>query len=1260
MCLRVFAYNHLLAADGKIWREIFSNGAEIFQKTGEFFSKMSPVAINDGYARYYKEKMRRYWLLLSLLLCAALRLAAQEFVNLTAQEVRIDSVLPVYQCEFPLGPAWADSVYSVEIDYPEFIDMSETDVERYHAITDAPLPAMPVVEQYVGISRKQASLNVSLVPLVCRDGRYQKLVSFRLTLHKAPQAPPTAPVGASKVLLSENGSDVSPSGDERGARYADHSVLATGQWAKISVPSTGVYQLTDALVRQAGFSSLSRVKVYGYGGALQPEVLAGDYLAQTDDLQEVPTCIVGGRRLFRAVGPVSWSNATTQQRTRNPYSDVGCYFITESDDEPLTVDSAAFVSAFYPSNDDYHTLYEADEYAWYHSGRNLYESTPVPTASYSTYHLPAHASSGTLTVSVSYDDLATLSVEVNDSVVGTVNITSLVPDKYKATVRTANFDLTGVLRADNTIRLRQTGGEGTLRLDYLALTMDTPAPAPSLSSGTFATPKLEYRITNQDHHADGAADLVIIIPTTQKLLAQAQRLKQLHEERDGLRVNIVPADELYNEFSSGTPDANAYRRYLKMLYDRAETEADMPRYLLLFGDGAWDNRMLSSNWRSTSPDDFLLCYESENSFSETVSYVSDDFYCMLDDGEGGELERRDKMDVGVGRLTARTAEEAKILVDKIEDYATNAHAGDWQNTICFLGDDGNQNQHMVAAEEALQTSLGVCPSLAPKRIYWDAYERTVSSTGYAFDDARRLVKQQMQAGALVFDYCGHGAAHQISHEKVLRIDDFAEQTSLRLPLWVTASCDIMPFDAQEENIGETAMLNVRGGAIAFFGTTRTVYITDNMNLNTAFFKHVLATTDGRRNTLGDAVRLAKNEVRSLPLNDKDNRRDSYTINKLHYALLGDPALTLAMPVMDVSIDSINGQAAGSDGVSLQAGNKVTVSGHVVDGADFSGVVSLTLKDVEQTVVCRLNNPDSSPSAAGSDTAYVFKDHPTTIYNGQDSVRNGRFSISFVLPQDISYSEGNGLMTVYALSSDKQREANGHNSSFTMGSGDADPLNDGIGPSIYCYLNTTSFVNGGNVNTTPYFFAQITDKDGINAAGSGLGHDLELVIDGDQAMTYNLNDYFQYDFGDYRAGSVGYSLPALAEGEHSLLFRAWDVLNNSSVAELKFKVVVGLQPNCFSVECTKNPATTSTSFIINHDRTGSQMDVELEVFDASGRQLWHKVETGVATDNTYTIDWDLTTASGKRLQTGVYLYRVRISSDGSKKASQAQKLIILNK
>jgi hypothetical protein len=215
--------------------------------------------------------------------------------------------------------------------------------------------------------------------------------------------------------------------------------------------------------------------------------------------------------------------------------------------------------------------------------------------------------------------------------------------------------------------------------------------------------------------------------------------------------------------------------------------------------------------------------------------------------------------------------------------------------------------------------------------------------------------------------------------------------------------------------------------------------------------------------------------------------------------------------------------------------------------------------------------------------------------------------------------------------------------------------------IQCFREVSldaEFVNGGNVNPTPYFVAQLNDEDGINATGSGIGHDLELIIDGEMSKTYSLNEYFQYDFGSYTNGNVGFSIPELSYGQHKLLFRAWDVLNNSSTAELTFEVDSKLEPSLISVICTHNPASSRTAFVINHDRTGSQMDVELEVFDTSGRKLWQHSETGLSTDNTYTIDWDLTVDGGRVLQTGVYLYRVLISSGGSTKATNARKLIVL--
>ena len=1020
-------------------------------------------------------------------------------------------------------------------------------------------------------------------------------------------------------------------------RYAEHSVLREGNWAKISVAESGFYELTDELVRKAGFSDASKVKIYGYGGALQPERLTGDYLTATDDLKELPTCTMNGKRVFYGVGPVNWYNKESLARTRNPYADYGYYFLTESEDEPLTTDSATLVGQHYPANHDYHQLYEVDNYAWYHGGRNLFDKTLYTIGTPQTYKLKATGSTGRIGIALTADADYEATISVNDSVIATISKKITLDSYTKADEQLWQYDLQN-LKAENTISITQTAG-GNLRLDYIDLQHAEPAPI------TIGEPTYVYRITNQDHHADAATDMVIIIPTSQHLLAQAERLKAHHEQHDGLRVTIVPADELYNEFSSGTPDATAYRRYLKMLYDRATTPNDKPRYLLLFGDGAWDNRMLTSEWSGYNTDDYLLCYESENSFSQVNCYVSDDFFCLLDDEEviqttnGNSTTYAGKPDVAVGRLPARTPDEAKTLVDKIISYAQNEYAGPWQNEICMMGDDGNDNSHMKTADKVATMIESTYPNYNVDKIYWDAYQRTSSSTGYSYPDVTRLIKQQLQNGALMMNYCGHGAAYAMSHELVMKLTDFESQQSNYLPLWMTASCDIMPFDGQEENIGETVMLNSKGGGIAFFGTTRTVYATYNEVMNLAFTKHVL--TPGM--AIGEAVRLAKCEL--------VEKSSDLTCNKLQYTLLGDPALQLNTPRQKMVVDSINGMPA-TQGIKLAAGSIVKITGHVElnneTDTDFNGIVTLSVRDAEETITCRLNDRSST----GADKAFVYQDRTNYLYRGSENVTEGIFNFTFAIPKDISYTDGSGLMTLYAINADKTRSAHGENESFEL-IGSSTALTDSIGPSVYCYLNSKNFKNGGKVNTTPYFIAELYDDSGINASGSSIGHDLELIIDGDMNQTYNLNNYFEYDFGDYRSGSIGFSIPQLSIGTHKLLFRAWDILNNSTTTELLFEVSEDAGSGEFNVTCTQNPASTNTQFVITHDRPGSELKVTLDVFDLGGRQLWRQTDTVMATNDTVTIDWNLNVAGGSRLHTGLYLCRLTLN-DGD---SQTIKLLI---
>ena len=1186
---------------------------------------------------------------------------AQHFFNLTADEVRVDTLLPVFNYAYPLGPNYADSTYTVTIEYPEFIPMETPpslpclgeglcSLLKQGELEGVFFGEMPEIHQSISVDRKQGTLHIGFIPLVYRDGKYQKLVSFKLGVK-----------GVKEVKGVNEGRRASaPS-----ARYADNSILRSGNWAKIRVAETGIYQLTNELVKRAGFSDINKVKIYGYGGARQPEQLTASYLAQTDDLKEVPTCIVNGRRLFYAVGPVSWD--ANYRRIRNNYSDYGYYFLTENDSTAQTIEKDAFVGSCYPQRDDYCTLYEVDDYAWYHGGRNLYDATEIKADATKAYTIAAKGTGeGQLTIVVSAINGANVTVGLNGETIGSLSVAKQ-GDLESMQTATRTFAVSN-LQASNTVTVTTSAGSGTTRLDYISIYSKQPQASPDLEGATFSTPEFVHRITNQNHHADAATDMVIIIPTSQKLLKEAQRLKALHEQHDSLRVTIVPADELYNEFSSGTPDANAYRRYVKMLYDRAETTDDMPKYLLLLGDAAWDNRMRVNEWSSTTVDDFLLCYESENSFSHTSCYVSDDYFALLDDDEGASL-LNEKTDIAVGRITARTASDAAIVVDKIDSYINNQEAGIWQNTICMMGDDGNQNRHMEDADSVAQLVETLHPDILVKRVMWDAYTRVSSATGNRYPDVTRLIRQQMQQGALIMNYSGHGRADAVSHEYVLTLPDFTTTTSLRLPLWMTASCDIMPFDGQEENIGETALFNKQGGAIAFFGTTRTVYQPQNRLMNLAFTRQVLSRDEtGQMMPVGEAVRRAKGELVTTGIiigYQKDAQGTLQPIwstdkseNKLQYSLLGDPAMRLALPTATIVVDSINHTAIGNDILTLKAGTTATISGRVLDSSQqtdsqFNGTVNAVVRDAKEQIVCKMNDTSET------DEPFVYYDRTNTIFNGSDSVRQGRFTFTFVVPKDISYSDQQGIINLYAVNSNKTTTATGRFEQLVM-NGKGETGGNGQGPSIYCYLNSTAFVNGGNVNSTPYFVAELADEDGINAAGSGIGHDLQLIIDGDMSKTYSLNEYFQYDFGSYTHGKLGYSIPTLDYGKHHLLFRAWDVMNNSSTAELTFNVVKGAEPVFSTVDCTPNPATTATTFRITHDRANSPMDVIIDIYDISGRHLWTHSESGTYSGNTLTIDWDLTTTGGSRLNTGVYLYRVQLSSEGSSYASKAKKLIILRK
>jgi hypothetical protein len=380
------------------------------------------------------------------------------------------------------------------------------------------------------------------------------------------------------------------------------------------------------------------------------------------------------------------------------------------------------------------------------------------------------------------------------------------------------------------------------------------------------------------------------------------------------------------------------------------------------------------------------------------------------------------------------------------------------------------------------------------------------------------------------------------------------------------------------------------------------------------------------------------------------------VNKLQFVLLGDPALRLKTPEYRLVIDKFNGSGTGAT-AQVSAGEILKVEGHVADLAGnsvdgFNGILSTTLFDCLEEVVTRNN------TGLGSHKYNAYK---KTLFSGSDSIVSGKFSISIPVPMDISYAGANGMLNLFAIDSACTSSAQGHYDDFIV-AGTADNIvNDGKGPEIKLYLNTPSFVDGDEVNATPCLWAELYDENGINTVGTGIGHDIVAIVDNSPENTYNLNDVYTPVVGDYTRGTIMMPLRELAAGEHKLMLRAWDLYNNSSVANLTFFVEPTLAPDFMELAVLGSPVVSGNpvKFVLTHNRPQSELEVTVDVFNMQGQILWSNTQKGVSGGFVYEYEWNGVAQGGQPLPAGVYLVRAYMANGGAVSSSRTIKIIVVN-
>lgn len=742
----------------------------------------------------------------------------------------------------------------------------------------------------------------------------------------------------------------------------------------------------------------------------------------------------------------------------------------------------------------------------------------------------------------------------------------------------------------------------------------------AFSSAGWLIPVPLGKLANQDLHQSSTADYIIV--THPAFLQQAQRLAQFHQQREGLRTAVVQTDQLFNEFGGGMADPTAIRDCIKMYAYRAGTDSTKkPRYLLLMGAGSFDYRNRISNNINLVP-----CYESDNSLDPLLTYTSDDFFGLLTDSIS--------LNLAVGRIPARTVDEAAIMVDKIIRYHAKESLGSWRTQTVYVADDKDNNLHLNDAETLTADAAASNPLFNQQKIYLDAYPLVSSSSGGRYPAVNDAIVNRIGNGALLFNYSGHGSYERLSEEAVLGVDEVNRFSNPnKLPLFITASCDFAPHDdPQKKSLGAAVLTGSPNGAIALLTTTRLVFAYSNRLINDNYLKTALQpAVNGNRLSLGESVRRAKN----LTVQGFGD-----VVNTRKFALLGDPAMYLAIPSLQLKLTSLNGKPlTGND--TLKTLNAYQFGGVVTDANgvpvnDFSGTVYPTIFDRPQTVKTLGNDPASPVTS--------FQQQTQVLYKGSATVTNGQFQFSFVMPKDISFNQqGKGRISLYA--EDGVRDGAGIYEIPQFVRDDAQQGNI-AGPAIRLYLNDTLFLNGGLTNENPLLIARLFDSSGINTSGNGIGHDIIAVIDGNENNTLVLNDFYTADKDTYQRGSLKYQLSGLTPGRHTLRVRAWNVANQSAMASLDFMVIKRERLSITRLLNYPNPFSGLTHFSFEHNQPGAAFSVKIGIYTSGGqlvRQLQSIVQS--AGSRNAQLSWNGTDAYGRKLEKGIYIYRVIIALGG---------------
>jgi hypothetical protein len=617
-------------------------------------------------------------------------------------------------------------------------------------------------------------------------------------------------------------------------------------------------------------------------------------------------------------------------------------------------------------------------------------------------------------------------------------------------------------------------------------------------------------IENQNLHA--LNDINYLLLTTSEFSEQAQRIANFHIENSELTAKVVLLDEIYNEFSSGSKDITGIRDFIRHIYNTNSSESTKLKFVCFFGDASYDykDRIAENN-------NIVPVYLADESFNLAYSYVTDDFFAMLEENEGS-MSPSHSLDVATGRIPVSKQKQASEVVDKIlRDYNLDSY-GDWRNTITLVADDIDED-----SDREIQSGVEIIaddikdnkPVFNVNKIYADSYVQQNSSGGEQYPRVKAAITSAIESGTLVFDYFGHGGENGFAQERFLDVPQIKGfQNENTLPLFISVTCSFSRFDNPSRiSAGEFTLWNTTGGAASMITTTREVFI----SVGQAFNKRLIASLlqfDNEELSISESLVKTKNNYSNF--------------QKFFIYHFGDPVKKLAIPKPNVKITKMNGIDISQSLDTLKALSKVRFEGVVTDNSnntlsDFNGNLSTTVFDKPIDKVTLDND--------GFGIVNTFDSQESKLFRGLASVENGNFNFEFIVPRDVKVAYGNGKLSFYA--SNNVQDKSGFNNEVIVGGINENAPEDTIGPEIQLFMNDESFLDGANTNASPNLIAKLSDLSGINTSLTAVDHDIVGILDGDESNPIIMNNFYHTELDDFTIGKVIYRLRDLSEVQHTL-------------------------------------------------------------------------------------------------------------------------------